>query len=186
MIHEHKEFSGVNFLKEPMDGDFESCTFTDSNFQGADLSHINFSECRFVNCNFSSVIVSQTAFRGVSFINCKVVGVRFDYCNSFILSLSFDGCQLNLSSFHGLEMRKTVFKECRLQEVDFSETDLQSSVFTSCDFAGATFDNTKLEKSDLSSSYNFSIDPEKNKIKGAKFSQFNLVGLLDKYEIEVE
>lgn len=186
MIHEHKEFSGVNFSKDPLTGDFEGCTFIDSNFQSADLSHVTFSECRFVNCNFSSVTVMQTAFRGVYFINCKMVGVRFDYCNSFILSLSFDGCQLNLSSFHGLEMQKTVFKECRLQEVDFSETDLQSSIFTSCDFAGATFGNTRLEKADLSSSHNFSIDPEENKIKGAKFSQFNLLGLLDKYEIVVE
>jgi len=186
MIYAHEKFTGLHFLKTPLDGDFENCVFTDSHFQGADLSRLTFSECQFVNCNFSSLTVVQTAFRDVQFVNCKVVGVRFDHCNPFLLSVSFESCQLNLSSFRGLEMGKTHFKECRLLEVDFVESDLRESVFESCDFAGATFGKTRLEKADFSTSYNFSINPEQNKIKGAKFSRLTLAGLLDKYEIEVQ
>ena len=48
------------------------------------------------------------------------------------------------------------------------------------------FDNTKLEKSNFLTSYNFSIDPEKNLIRKAKFSQDRIEGLLYKYDIIVE
>ncbi|MGB5462457.1 MAG: pentapeptide repeat-containing protein, partial [Aureibaculum sp.] len=34
--------------------------------------------------------------------------------------------------------------------------------------------------------YNYSIDPEKNPIKKAKFSQDGIGGLLDKYDIVIE
>lgn len=47
-------------------------------------------------------------------------------------------------------------------------------------------ENTILEKSDFQTSYNYSIDPEINRIKKAKFSFQGAVGLLDKYDIEVE
>lgn len=47
------------------------------------------------------------------------------------------------------------------------------------------FDNTILEKVDLSSSSNYIIDPEKNRIKKAKFSLLGISGLLRKYDIEI-
>jgi fluoroquinolone resistance protein len=43
-----------------------------------------------------------------------------------------------------------------------------------------------LEKADFRTAYNYSIDPEKNRIKKAKFSIFGVTGLLDKYDIEIE
>jgi fluoroquinolone resistance protein len=50
----------------------------------------------------------------------------------------------------------------------------------------AIFENTILENADLSTSSNFSIDPETNRIRKAKFSRLGIVGLLDKYDIEIE
>ena len=47
------------------------------------------------------------------------------------------------------------------------------------------FDQTILIKADLSSAKNFNIDPEMNRIKGAKFSKEGLAGLLKKYDIKV-
>ncbi|MEM1328659.1 MAG: hypothetical protein AAGI23_22075 [Bacteroidota bacterium] len=41
-------------------------------------------------------------------------------------------------------------------------------------------------RADLRESVHFSIDPERNRIQGAKFSQAKLIGLLRKYELEVE
>jgi uncharacterized protein YjbI with pentapeptide repeats len=73
-----------------------------------------------------------------------------------------------------------------LQEIDFSEADLTSALFDNCNLQHATFDSTILEKADLRTSFNFSIDPELNRIKKAKFSLSGITGLLDKYEIEIE
>jgi uncharacterized protein YjbI with pentapeptide repeats len=63
---------------------------------------------------------------------------------------------------------------------------LTSSVFDNCDLARATFDQTILEKADFRTSYNYSIHPETNRIKKAKFSLSGIGGLLDRYDIEID
>ena len=111
------------------------------------------------------------------------MGLRFDACNGIGLSFTFDNCTLDHSSFYQLKIKRSVFKNTGFKEADFSETDISESVFLNCDLAGAVFDNTNLEKSDLRTSYNYSIDPENNRIKRAKFSFPGVMGLLDKYGI---
>jgi hypothetical protein len=41
-------------------------------------------------------------------------------------------------------------------------------------------------KADLSTSFNYQIDPERNKLKGARFSLHGIGGLLHKYDIKIE
>jgi uncharacterized protein YjbI with pentapeptide repeats len=73
-----------------------------------------------------------------------------------------------------------------LHETDFTECDLTGSTFDICDLTGATFDNTNLEKTSFSTAFNYSIDPEINRIKKAKFSVPGVLGLLNKYDIVIE
>lgn len=80
----------------------------------------------------------------------------------------------------------TVFKNCNLTEVDFTESILSESVFSGCDFTNARFDNTTLSKADFRGAFNFSIDPEKNHLKKAKFSLATVQGLLNKYGVIIE
>ena len=93
---------------------------------------------------------------------------------------------MNLASFYKRKLKKTKFLNCSLQEVDFVEADLGAAIFDNCDMAGAIFDNTILEKADFRTSYNYAIDPELNKIKKAKFSMPGVLGLLLKYDIEID
>jgi uncharacterized protein YjbI with pentapeptide repeats len=93
---------------------------------------------------------------------------------------------LNHSSFYKTKIKKTLFQNSQLQETDFTECDLTNSVFDKCDLMNATFDNTILEKADLRTSYNFSIDPERNNIKKAKFTLQGVPGLLNKYDIDIQ
>src|SRR5690606_664484 len=110
----------------------------------------------------------------------------FESCNEFGLRFSFDGCQLDHSSFFKTKIKKTLFKDSQLQEVDFAECDLSGATFDNCNLAKANFDHTILEKSDFRTSYNFSIDPELNRMKKAKFSMMGISGLLHKYDIDIE
>jgi uncharacterized protein YjbI with pentapeptide repeats len=128
----------------------------------------------------------DTALRDVKFVDCKMLGMQFDKCREFLLSMSFKGCNLNLSSFYKLIIKKIRFENCSLQETDFTETDLTGGVFHNCDLSGATFDHTILERVDFRSSFNYSIDPDINRIRRAKFSLSGLSGLLQKYDIEVD
>ncbi len=82
-------------------------------------------------------------------------------------------------------MKKTNFNDCELQEVDFTETDLSLVNLSQCNLMNATFDRSNLERADFSSAINYTIDPEINFLKKAKFSTNGLVGLLSKYGIDI-
>lgn len=181
------DFNAGNFAEAPLQiAEYDNCTFESCNFSGMDLSDADFEACEFINCDFSNAIIRNTAFKVVKFKSCKLIGLQFDECNSFLLEFQFWDCQLNLSSFYQVKMKATFFQNCMLHEVDFTETELSSSTFKNCDFSGAMFGNTNLEKADLTSSFNFSIDPEMNFRKNARFSTANISGLLDKYQISIK
>jgi uncharacterized protein YjbI with pentapeptide repeats len=82
-------------------------------------------------------------------------------------------------------MKATSFKNCQLQEVDFVETDLTAAVFSECDLLRAIFDYSILEKADFRTATNYSIHPDQNRIKKAKFSLPGAVGLLDHLDIDL-
>lgn len=83
-------------------------------------------------------------------------------------------------------MKKTSFIDCSMKETDLAEADLSGSLFKNCDLLHANFMHTMLEKADFRSAINYAIDPEQNKIKKAKFSYVGVVGLLSKYDIDIE
>lgn len=184
---EDKEFNGADFTQQPLPvGDYEYCRFVKCNFSGTKLSHINFVECVFEDCDLSTANVANTAFKVVQFKNCKVLGVHFNYCNPFLLSLSFEGCILNFSSYYNLSLKQTQWKGCSLHEVDFNDADLTGAAFDNCDLRDAVFRNACLEKADFRTAINYSVDPEANKIKKARFSLPGIAGLLDKYDIVID
>lgn len=108
----------------PTIGEYENCTFNVCNLADNDLSGYIFTDCKFTSCNLSMAKLYKTAFRDCAFKDCKMLGLRFDTCNEFGLSFSFNGCQLNHASFYKSKIKKTVFKDSQLQETDFAEADL--------------------------------------------------------------
>ena len=184
---EEKTFDKSDFTQNPLPkGEYESCVFNNCSFSNADLTEVKFVECEFLGCNLSLATLTNTAFRDTKFKDCKMLGLHFENCNKFGLTMGFDNCIINHSSFYQTKQKKTTFKNSQLQEADFTECDLTSSVFENCDLARAAFYNTILEKADFRTSFNYSIDPEINRIKKAKFSLPGIVGLLYKYDIEIE
>src|SRR6476469_3968677 len=81
-------------------GAYENCDFINCNFSSAVLSYFSFSECRFKGCNLSMAKTTKTAFTNVQFQDCKLLGLHFDDCNDFFLTVYFENCLLNLSSFY--------------------------------------------------------------------------------------
>ncbi|MEZ5106344.1 MAG: pentapeptide repeat-containing protein [Draconibacterium sp.] len=171
-----------NLLK----GDYEACKFSGCNFAEVDLSEFAFEDCNFEDCDLSNIKTGNTAFRNVRFKDCKLLGVHFEECNPFLLAFQFENCHLNFSSFYQLKIKETRFSNCILQEVDFIETNLTRSLFENCDLSGSSFENSNLEKCNFSTSFNFIINPEINRIQHAKFSINNISGLLHQYNIEIE
>lgn len=183
---EWKTFEKIDFRNTPLEKwNYEHCRFLKCNFSGIDIWTIQFSECTFSNCDLSLIKTTQTVFTNIEFVDCKLLWVNFDHCSNFIYGLEFENCMLNLSSFQGIKLKNTIWKSCSIQEVNFTGSDISGSIFSNCDLGKSIFMTTNLESCDFSSAYNFSIHPEKNKIKKAKFSLSWTIGLLDSYGINI-
>lgn len=182
-----KTFIKQDFTASPLPkAEYDNCTFTGCIFDGADISGIIFTECEFDGCNLSMGQVKGTSLKNVGFTNCKMLGFNFQYCDPFLLEVSFTECILQLCSFYRLKLKNTAFSNCDLREADFTEADLTNAVLQDCELRGAVFQNTVLEKADLRTARNYSIDPDTNRIKKAKFSKDGIAGLLDKYQVIIE
>lgn len=184
---EQQLFSKQDYTESPLaKGAYENCSFRDCNFAGSDLSGIRFIECTFSGCDLSNVKVTHTAIQETAFKDCKMLGLRFDNCDQIGLTVRFENCQLDHSSFYQVKLNHTVFINCTLKEVDFTEADLRNIIMDRCDLLGATFEHTNLERANLSSAINYSIDPDNNPLRGARFTMPSVLGLLHKYQIEVD
>lgn len=185
--YEEQVYEGINFTTEGFPrGDYEICTFINCDLSNCDLSHSKFTECEFKGCNLSMVKVIKTSLNDAKFAECKLLGINFENCDTFLFSVAFDHCTLNYSSFYKRLLKKSRFTHCIMQETDFTDCDLSQSIFDQCDLAKAKFENTILEKVDFRTAYNYSIDPEMNRIKKAQFSLPGVVGLLAKYDIVIK
>ncbi len=183
----NRQFEKTNFSLIGIEvGDYDQCIFLGCDFSEVDLSLINFYDCSFFGCNLSMAKLAKNTLQDVKFKDCKLLGLHFETCNEIMFSVSFEQCILNLACFYRLKMKKTRFVECSLMEVDFTEADLHGGVFDHCDLLGARFENTNLEKVDFRTAKNYTIDPEGNRIHKARFSKDGVMGLLYRWDIDVE
>lgn len=93
---------------------------------------------------------------------------------------------MDFTTFSGKKMGKTSFINSSLKNAEFTNTNLNKAFFDNTDLQNAVFDNSNLQEANLVTAYNYTIDPERNNIKKAKFSLQGIVGLLAKYDIRLE
>lgn len=187
LLYERKEFLDIDFSgKELRNIEYYHCTFERCTFSKADLSNSAFEKCTFKACDFTMTVISNTGFRDVVLSECKLMGIDFAIASKFMFSFRFDKCYMNYCVFFGRNLKGTDFSGCTLKEVDFTEANLTSAIFTNADLTLSKFSNTNLEKADFRGAVNFSIEPEFNKVKKAKFSLLQLEGLLYKYQLDID
>lgn len=184
---EDQAYEGFDFTKEPLPpGPFEHCTFTRCTFTRADLSARSFSECTFTNCELTMTRMVRTSIRDCTFVNCKLLGVSFDHGKTNLFAAVFTDCLMDSCSFQGMSLQHATFAGCRMHGVEFSGADVSGVVFDRCDLSDAVFVDCDLRGTDFRTALGFTLDPELNRMKGARFSLDGLQGLLAKYGIRVE
>ena len=187
MDHYDESFLNTVFQAEQLKNRaYDGCTFRSCAFTGDQFNHVDFLDCRFIDCDFSQTKTVQTAFKDVTFVNCKLIGFDFSVCVDFLFKVEFENCLLDYALFSRKNLKQTGFKSCSVREADFTQAILNSAVFDQCDLSDAQFDGCNLEKADFRSAQNFSIDPTRNRMKGARFSRFGLAGLLRNYNLKIE
>jgi len=103
-----------------------------------------------------------------------------------IYNFNFTDCLLDYTQFYALKLKKMQFINCSMVAVDFMGSDLTEALFDHCNLRRAVFIDTNLQKADFYTSYDFIIDPDKNKVKKAIFSTEGLRGLVAKYDLVIK
>lgn len=180
-------FNNQDYTKNPLPkAEYGQCIFKGCDFSNSYLDNQHFLECEFIDCNLSGANIAHTTFNEVIFSACKLIGLKFETLNDFLLAFRFDHCTLNFSSFFQMRLKNQQFSHCKLIEVDFTETDLTAAILDDCNLSNAIFIDSILEKCDFRTSFNLGFDPKKNRMKKAKFSKDNVLGLLKIFDIIIE
>jgi uncharacterized protein YjbI with pentapeptide repeats len=190
-----KEYWSKNFYGLQLSGlelsstEFEACTFKNCDFSEAVFKRCNFIDCEFVGCNLSVVNLEYSKFSEVVFRDSKAIGVNWTLATwpnmAFSSPIQFYKCIINDSSFIGLTLQDIVIEECKAHCVDFRDGDFRSANFTYSDLRASLFGNTNLGGADFSEATDYDIDIHENDLKGARFSRFEAVRLLEFLEIEL-
>lgn len=184
--NEEQVIKSKDFSKKSLEGRvFTSCSFNSCDFSESILCNAKFCSCIFVNCNLSLPKLEGCRFQDAQFIECKIVGAEFFKCEKSFFSTSFKKCLLQYCNFSDLNMKNTSFNGSHLKENHFTNTFLSGADFTDVDLSGTIFHNCDLCKADFSSAMRYDIDPRANKIKKAKFSLPEAVGLLRGFDITI-
>jgi len=163
--------------------DFERCSFRGCDFSRCTFLAVTFIDCFFVDCNFNGAKINYVAFRTATFTRCEIKEVNFAMCDKLIFDISFEDCIIDFSKFYTLKIKGTKFTDCSLIAVDFMNTDLTGVAFIRCDLYRAEFSKAIANKTDFRTSFNYTIDPEKTKLKKVRFSLSEVKGLLYKHDI---
>ncbi|WP_306352374.1 pentapeptide repeat-containing protein [Flavobacterium sp. '19STA2R22 D10 B1'] len=187
LLHENKTFTKIIYSeKQIKNREFEQCTFVDCDFSNSDFSFNRFSDCTFIGCNLAMLKLAKTSLCVVHFKQCKLLGVNFSECEDFLFEVSFNECVADYASFRWKKMAKTKFINTSLQGVFFDDANLSSALFDKVNLQGAVFNRTDLKEADFRTAEQYTIDPELNNVRKAKFSFPSVLGLLAKHNINVE
>ena len=168
--HLNKTFENVVWEEKHITGkNFDNCTFYKCSLKGCIFEDCYFEKCTFDECDLSLVKFKETSLSHVKINGSKAIGVVW-YEAGNPLSVSFNNSRISYSSFYGKNCKKTKFINCIADDVDFSNCNLSQADFAGTDLKNAIFSNTDLTQANFAGALNYSINPEVNKIKKAKFS----------------
>ncbi|RFZ81705.1 pentapeptide repeat-containing protein [Mucilaginibacter terrenus] len=182
---EDKTFTSLAVADLKAAGTYENCTFKACLWPKAYLNGFIFIDCVFEECDLTQADIGNSGLQNAVFKNCRLNEVNFSKGLDFLFAVNFEGCVLDHAVFHRKKNKKANFTDCSLREADFSDTDLTDAKFVNCDLHRAAFSQTILRNADLRTSYNFTIDPDDNVVKNARFSVHGLPGLLEKYSLRI-
>ena len=193
-------FTGKNYLNQTFTQliiektrieqiNFENCQFKQCKFIDVIFSNIKFTECDFEFCDLALAKFPNCKFSEVSFKNSKIIGVNWTELSWPLVKLTsplyFYSSNLSHSSFYGLELSNLIVEECKAHDIDFREANLSHASFVESDLLNSLFLHTNLYSADFTNAINYTIDPNENRIKQARFSFPEVIALLNHFDIKI-
>lgn len=173
------------------DVEFADCEFrlTSSDLPWSPVECV-FDRCRFVATDLSLSKWTDCTIRDTTFQDCRLTGADFSVASWSAYSasspISFDRCDLSYANFARSRLGAIRVSECRALEAEFMEADLTGATFHETDLARAGFARSNLSNADFRTAFGFIIDPITAKLRGARFSSNQLIGLVVGFGIEID
>jgi fluoroquinolone resistance protein len=192
-VFSHADYADQTFREvhvehgEIVSSEFYDCVFVRCSFVESVFRKCGFVNCAFRECDLSLVQVPESRFSSSRFENTKVIGVNWTEADWATTGLGdpmgFLKCAISHSTFIALRLKGIQIRDCVAVDVDFREADLAQADFGGTDLSKSMFGKTDLSEADLSRARNYSIDPGRNVLKGAKFSLPEAMSLLHSMDI---
>ncbi len=165
---------------------YEDCTFKNCQFVGVTFQETIFRECVFQDCIWSLIKLNSTRMQGVEFIDSKIMGTSFSGIHNLSPEIRFKRSKLELCQFESLELNDFQLTESVVTECMFYNCTLKEGDFSKTQFNAVQFESNNLSKADFRQAIGYDFDPWDNRVKGAKFSTPEVLGLLQSLQINIE
>lgn len=167
-----------------VDVDFGASEFVGCDLSGARLDRCGFEGCRFERCDVSRVELGRSQFTDVTFVDCRLTGL--DWPDAAIgVTLAFERCVLDHSSFLGLNLQGLEVRDCRARSVKFSEADLTGADFKGTDLRRSRFNGADLTRADLSEASSVELDPAGSELNETRLPLSTALSVLRRLGIVV-
>src|SRR5476649_807658 len=109
-VHDDKTFTEISYAEQVINGtEFNNCLFKKCDLSNSEFALCKFIDCVFEECNLSMIKWGRSTLNDVVFKQCKLLGINFSLCEDFLLSVRFEACNLDYSSFMNKKLQKTHF-----------------------------------------------------------------------------
>ena len=188
----------------------EGETFTGLAVTGREFRREEWRDCVFTGCLFESCVFRGCKFTACVFTNCRILNPRFEGCEMvageceecLFVGVNFSDLRLASGKWFPLDRAEhCTWRICSLMDFELGKYDFSDAVFEDCilqqcamkgadfrrsRFSGTLFNRCDLREADFRGAQGYAVDLETNRLRGARFSFPEVVGLLSSLDIKIE
>jgi uncharacterized protein YjbI with pentapeptide repeats len=129
--------------------DARALGFSDSEFDGTDLSGARLQNLFLVDCclrraNVANAVVRNGSMRRVTVEGSRLTGLQ--WTGGDVRESSFADCRADMASFESSKLSHVAFSDGDLRDADFRSTRMEAVHFERCDLSGADLSGARLER----------------------------------------
>jgi uncharacterized protein YjbI with pentapeptide repeats len=182
--YDEQVFDGIVCTRNIKNISFVDCVFNGCKFQQIQWQSCLFEDCEFINCDLSLNSFVSVGLRDTKFKECKLLGINWSDLSKPVLT-EFDSCIMDQCIFEHLDLRNTSFSNSRLQSAELHQCNLTKTNFSGCNLSHCVFENCDLSHAWFENATNYTINPQTNVLKKAKFSYPEVLSFLHPFDIEI-
>jgi len=190
-VYENERFSNLTSTGESYeDLIFSECEFEDVTLMSPSFTRCVFRDCRFIRCRIESPRARETFLTRAEFDGCFLSGVQwceFVPGNRFSEMLcAVRDSTVRYSNFSQMSFPKFDFSSVGLIECMFAECDLKTACFRGTELSRTEFFRCDMQEADFRDAFGYQIDVLTCKVRGARFSFPEAIGLLGSLGVKID